>query len=156
MTPGVSAVIRAGISHSLHEYEHNPAHASYGLEAAEKLNVAEKIIFKTLILDVGNKTLAVAIIPVSTTLNLKAFAKLLGVKKAQLASAPDVERSSGYVLGGVSPLGQKKALKTILDDSANLHETIFVSAGRRGLEIQLSPADLCNLCNARSGKICRS
>ncbi len=145
MTPGINAAKKAKISFILHEYEHDPAAASYGLEAAEKLGVDATRVFKTLVVDLGNKQLAVGIIPVSDLLSMKLIAKAAGVKKASMAAVDEVERSTGYVLGGVSPLGQKKRLKTFLDSSAQAFETIMVSAGRRGLEIELSPDDLLRL-----------
>jgi len=148
MTPGINAAKEAKIEFRVHEYEHDPAAESYGGEAAEKLGVSEDRVFKTLVVDFGVKDLAVAVLPVSTMLNLKQMAKALGVKKATMADAADVERSTGYVLGGVSPLGQKKRLKTVIDASAREFETIHVSAGRRGLEIELGPNDLAKLTNA--------
>ena len=128
---------------------------SYGLEAAHKLGVAEDRVFKTLVVCLDMKTLAVGVLPVSSMLSMKRMAKAAGAKKAAMAAQADVERSTGYVLGGVSPLGQKKQLQTIVDTSAENHATIFVSAGRRGLEIELRPQDLVRLVNGRFAEICQ-
>ncbi len=148
MTPGILIAKQAKVTHRVHEYAHDPASASYGLEAAEKMGVAPERVFKTLVVSLDNKTLAVGVVPVSAMLSMKAIAKAAGAKKAVMAAPADVERSTGYVLGGVSPLGQKKRLKTVIDVSAQAFSTVFVSAGRRGLEIELSPADLATLTGA--------
>ena len=156
MTPGINAAKKAKIPFTLHEYEHDPAAASYGLEAAEKLGVDAARVFKTLVVDLGNKQLAVGIVPVSDLLSMKHIAKAAGAKKASMAAVDEVERSTGYVLGGVSPLGQKKRLKTFLDSSAQAFETIMVSAGRRGLEIELSPDDLLRLTSGQYANLSQS
>lgn len=148
MTPGINAAKKAGIQYRIHEYSHDPAAASYGLEAAEKMGVAAERVFKTLVVLLDNRELAVGVVPVSALLNMKRIAKAAGAKKADMAPAADVQRSSGYVLGGVSPLGQKKALRTFIDTSAQGFDTIFVSAGRRGLEIELTATDLARLTRA--------
>lgn len=145
MTPAINTAKRAKINFSIHEYDHDPAAASYGEEAADKLGTDPNQVFKTLVVDGGNKKLIVAIVPVSRHLDLKALAKAVSVKKLAMADAKVVERTTGYVLGGVSPLGQKKPLQTVIADSANNFPTIYVSAGRRGLEIELSPEDLAML-----------
>jgi Cys-tRNA(Pro)/Cys-tRNA(Cys) deacylase len=155
MTPGINAARKAKIAHKVHEYVHDPASESYGLEAAEKLSVPEARVFKTLVVSLDSRELAVGVIPVSSMLSMKRMAKAAGAKKASMADRADVERSTGYVLGGVSPLGQKKRLKTIIDSSASQHPTIYVSAGRRGLEIELSPADLVRLVNGVLAEICQ-
>ena len=155
MTPAINAAKKAKISYLLHEYTHEPAEESYGLEAAHKLGIAEKRIFKTLVIDSGINDLVVGIVPVSSRLSMKLLAKSVGAKKATMAAAIEVERSTGYVLGGVSPLGQKKKLKTVIDSSALDYATIFVSAGRRGLEIELAPNDLLTLTNAVFANICQ-
>ena len=142
MTPAINLARKAGIKHCIHEYRHDPAHPSYGLEAAEKMGVEPARVFKTLIVATDTRELLVGIVPVTAQLNMKQIAKAAGAKKAAMAAAADVQRSSGYVLGGVSPLGQKKALRTFIDNSAQGFDTVFVSAGRRGLEIELSAADL--------------
>ncbi|MCJ8349159.1 Cys-tRNA(Pro) deacylase [Moritella sp.] len=153
MTPAVKLAKKAKIAHTTHEYQHDSNAGSYGLEAAEKMAVAAERIFKTLVVDVGDKKLVVAVVPVTAMLNLKAIAKAAKAKKAIMADKNDVMRSTGYVLGGVSPLGQKKRLLTVIDSSAQAHETIYVSAGRRGLEIELSPLDLKQLTNAEFAAI---
>ena len=155
MTPGINIAIKHNIVHRVHEYIHDPSHDSYGSEAAEKLGIPEARVFKTLVVNLDNKELAVGVIPVSSMLSMKRFAKAAGSKKAVMAVPADVERSTGYVLGGVSPLGQKKRLKTIIDFSAQHYDTIYVSAGRRGLEIELNPKDLKNLVNGSYAEICQ-
>lgn len=145
MTPAINLVKKQKLAHVVHEYVHDPASASYGLEAAEKLGVAPQQVFKTLVITLDAKTLAVAVLPVSEQLSMKQAAKALGAKKAAMASQVDVERSTGYVLGGVSPLGQKKLLATVIDESALQFVTVYISAGRRGLELELAPEDLRSL-----------
>jgi Cys-tRNA(Pro)/Cys-tRNA(Cys) deacylase len=153
MTPAILAARKAKIAHQVHEYAHDPTSESYGAEAAEKLGLAEDRVFKTLVVSVGTGELVVGVVPVSSMLNLKALAKILGAKKAAMAKPADVERVTGYVLGGVSPLGQKKRLKTIIDASARTFPTIYVSAGRRGLQIELDPEDLTRLTGGRFAEI---
>ena len=155
MTPGILQAKKHKISYLTHEYSHDETSESYGLEAADKMGVTQERVFKTLIVILDNKELVVGIIPVSSMLSMKLIAKAVGAKKATMADKLDVERSTGYVLGGVSPLGQKKRLKTIIDSSANNYSTIYVSAGRRGLEIELSPADLAKLTNEKFVDICQ-
>jgi len=153
MTPAIKLAQKQKIPHTIHEYAHDANHASYGLEAAEKLGVSPSQVFKTLVVELDNKILAVCVIPVSHSLNLKAAAKAANSKKTVMADKQDVQRSTGYVLGGVSPLGQKKRLKTLIDDSAKQFDTIYVSAGKRGLEIELAPQDLQSLCGAEFADI---
>ncbi len=147
MTPAINSAKKAKIPFTVREYVHDPACAAYGLEAAEKLNIDPKRVFKTLIADLGAE-LIVAIVPVTAMLSLKLLAKAAGAKKAAMADKGAAERSTGYVLGGISPLGQKKGLRTVIDLSAQDHPTILVSAGRRGLEMELVPEDLRRLTNA--------
>lgn len=142
MTPAVNAAKKLKIHFNLHKYKHDPEHRAYGIEAAEKLNIDPGQVFKTLVIQLDNSELTVAIIPVQNKLNLKVFARTCNAKKAEMAEGGAVTKSTGYVLGGVSPMGQKKRLKTYLDTSAKEFSTIYVSAGRRGLEIELSPEDL--------------
>jgi Cys-tRNA(Pro)/Cys-tRNA(Cys) deacylase len=149
-TPAITAAEEAGIAFTLHEYEHAAGAASYGLEAAERLRVEPGRVFKTLVVELDG-SLAVAIVPVASQLELKR----LGGKRGALADLRQVERATGYVLGGVSPLGQRKALPTTLDKSALAHPTIFVSAGRRGLELELEPRDLARLAGADIRPIAR-
>ncbi|MET3999936.1 Cys-tRNA(Pro) deacylase [Marinobacterium sp. MBR-109] len=153
MTPAVDQARKAGIEHRIHEYSHDPSSESYGTEAAEKLGIPQQQVFKTLVVSLDAKVLAVGIVPVCTTLNLKRIAKAAGAKKATMADPAEVERTTGYVLGGVSPLGLKKRLKTFIDASATEFSTIHVSAGRRGLEVELSPQDLATLCGADFAEI---
>ncbi len=142
MTPAVVAAERAGIPFTLHEYEHEPG-AAYGEEAAAKTGIDPARVFKTLVVD-RDGSLAVAIVPVAAQLDLRALGK-----RAALADRAAAERATGYVLGGISPLGQRKRLPTLLDESALAFETIYVSGGRRGLELELAPADLVRLTDAR-------
>jgi len=142
MTPAVKALQRAKIAFELHEYTHDPRTASYGLEAAEALGIDPGSVYKTLLAEVDGRELVVAIVPVDAMLNLKALAKAAGAKRAQMADPAAAERSTGYVRGGISPFGQKKRLRTFVDDSALALDTVHVSGGRRGLEIAIRPADL--------------
>ncbi len=149
MTPGINAAKKAKITHTIHKYTHDPASQAYGIEAALKLKVPEEQVFKTLVVCLDTGALAVGIIPVAAMLNMKRMAKACGAKKAAMATPAEVERSTGYVLGGVSPLGQKKRLPTIIDASAQDVATIYVSAGRRGLDIELAPEDLRRLTRGK-------
>ncbi len=148
MTPAIKLAQKHKINHSVHEYEHDANCDSYGKEAAEKLGLDEHRVFKTLVVKTADNQLAVAVIPVPNMLSMKRMAKALGAKKAVMADKNEVLRSTGYVLGGVSPLGQKKRLKTVIDTSAKKFSTIYVSAGRRGLDLELNPEDLRKLLNA--------
>lgn len=148
MTPGILAAQRAKVAFTVHEYEHDPAAESYGNEAVEKTGANPYQVFKTLVVSLDGKDLAVAVVPVSAMLSLKLIARAAGAKKAAMADKQLVQRTTGYVLGGVSPLGQKKRLKTFIDDSARNFATLFVSAGKRGLEIELAPEDLARLTGA--------
>ena len=141
-TPAIAAAERAGIEFAVHEYEHDPAAASYGLEAAEKVGVDPVRVFKTLVVSVDG-ALAVACVPVASQLDVKALGK-----RAELADPKRAEAATGYVTGGISPLGQRRQLPTHVDASALEHETVYVSAGRRGLEIELAPSDLVRLTGA--------
>ncbi|MFE6486670.1 Cys-tRNA(Pro) deacylase [Streptomyces sp. NPDC057757] len=153
-TPATVALTAAGVAFTVHAYEHDPAHPSYGEEAAEAMGVSPERVFKTLVADVDG-TLTVAVVPVAGTLDLKALATAVGGKRATMADPAAAERTTGYVRGGISPLGQRKKLPTVLDASAAAHPTICVSAGRRGLEVELSPADLQTLTDAVSAPIGR-
>ena len=144
MTPAINAAKKAKISIVVREYEHDPTCTAYGLEAAEKLGVDPQRVFKTLVADLGDE-LVVAVIPVEEMLGFKHLAKAAGAKKAAMADKSLVERTTGYVLGGVSPLGQKKRLRTFIDASASAHSTILVSGGRRGLDIEITPTDLARM-----------
>ena len=155
MTPGINSARKSNIKHTVHEYAHDPSSESYGFEAAEKLGVPEARVFKTLVVSLDRSELAVGVVPVSSMLSMKRIAKAAGAKKAVMPDKADVERSTGYVLGGVSPLGQKKRLRTIIDSSATAFPTIYVSAGRRGLEIELNPEDLRKLVGGTFAAICQ-
>ncbi|MEU0226152.1 Cys-tRNA(Pro) deacylase [Streptomyces sp. NPDC006284] len=146
-TPATVALAAAGVAYTIHAYEHDPSHPSYGEEAAEAMGVAPERVFKTLVADVDG-ALTVAVVPVAGQLDLKALAAAVGGKRAAMADPALAERTTGYVRGGISPLGQRKRLPTVLDASASGHETVCVSAGRRGLEVELSPADLAGLTDA--------
>ncbi|MFB6944964.1 MULTISPECIES: Cys-tRNA(Pro) deacylase [unclassified Streptomyces] len=154
-TPATVALTAAGTAFTVHAYEHDPASAaSYGEEAAEALGVSPDRVFKTLVADVDG-TLTVAVVPVAGSLDLKALASAVGGKRATMADPAAAERTTGYVRGGISPLGQRKQLRTVLDASARSHPTICVSAGRRGLEVELAPTDLATLTGALFAEIGR-
>ncbi|PKG93369.1 Cys-tRNA(Pro) deacylase [Paraglaciecola sp. MB-3u-78] len=145
MTPAINCAKKAKIEYTLHQYDHDSSNASYGPEAAEKLGVLPERVFKTLVVKLDATQLVVAILPVNSMLSMKNVVKACGGRKAEMADKVEVQRSSGYVLGGVSPLGQKKSLKTVIDQSAQQYPTIYVSGGRRGLEIELNALDLQTL-----------
>ncbi|NEB01626.1 Cys-tRNA(Pro) deacylase [Streptomyces sp. SID13726] len=154
-TPATVALTAAGVSYTVHAYDHDPSHPSYGEEAAEAMGVSPDRVFKTLVAEVDG-ALAVAVVPVAGSLDLKALATALSAKRATMADPTLAERTTGYVRGGISPLGQRKKLPTVLDASAAGHETICVSAGRRGLEVELSPTSLTTLTNATLAPIARA
>ncbi|MET0693666.1 MAG: Cys-tRNA(Pro) deacylase, partial [Propionibacteriaceae bacterium] len=150
-TPATVALTRAKIAFTLHPYEHHADAGSYGEEAAAALGVDPRQIFKTLIAEATTKhgtELVVGVVPVAAHLDLKALAASLGAKKAAMADPAAAARSSGYVLGGISPLGQRTRLRTVLDASALALPTIMVSAGKRGLQVELAPADLVSVTSA--------
>jgi len=142
MTPALDLLKKARAEHRVHSYEHDPKSASYGLEAAEKLGLEPQQVFKTLLASSEKGELLVAVVPVVGTLDLKALAHAAGVKKCEMADPAVAQRATGYLVGGISPLGQKKRLRTFIDDSARDFATIHVSAGRRGLEVELAAAVL--------------
>jgi len=146
-TPATATVAKAKVEHRIHEYHHDRAAASYGLEAAEQLGVDPGRVFKTLVAEVDGR-LAVAVVPVAARLDLKALAAAAGGRRAAMAEAAAAERATGYVVGGISPLGHRKRLPVFLDESMRELPTVMVSAGRRGLELELSPADLARLAGA--------
>jgi Cys-tRNA(Pro)/Cys-tRNA(Cys) deacylase len=148
VTPAVNAARRAGIPFTLHEYRHDPRAESYGLEAAEALGLEVDRVFKTLVAAPEGRGLWIAVVPVAGLLDVKALAQAAGAKRATMADPKVAERATGYVVGGISPLGQRQRLSTVVDASALQFGTIFVSAGRRGLEIELAPGDLIRLCSA--------
>ncbi|MFD7654395.1 Cys-tRNA(Pro) deacylase [Actinosynnema sp. NPDC059797] len=146
-TPATALLDKQKVAHELHAYEHDPRHESYGLEAAEALGISPERVFKTLVAEVDGR-LAVGVVPVTGQLDLKALAAALKGKKAKMADVAAAERATGYVAGGISPLGQKKRLPVVVDASAEAFETVYCSAGRRGLEVELAPADLVRLTQA--------
>lgn len=158
-TPATLALDAAAVAYTTHAYDHDPAAASYGAEAADALGVDPARVFKTLLVDTGrggSDSLAVAIVPVAGPLDLKAAATALGAKKLRMADPSDAQRRTGYVLGGISPLGQRHRSPTLLDASASAWGTVFVSGGRRGLEIELAPADLARVTGAVTAPIAGS
>ncbi|WP_236789203.1 Cys-tRNA(Pro) deacylase [Amycolatopsis sp. GM8] len=146
-TPATAVLAKQRIAHTLHTYDHDPKHESYGLEAAEALGVEPSRVFKTLVADVDGK-LTVGVVPVTGQLDLKALAAAAGGKRAKMAEAAAAQRATGYVLGGISPLGQRSRLPVVIDSSAEAFDTVFCSGGRRGLEMELAPADLVRLTSA--------
>ncbi|WP_091765517.1 Cys-tRNA(Pro) deacylase [Blastococcus aurantiacus] len=154
-TPAVRTLEQAKVAHTLHPYDAgHPAEAGYGEAAVAALGVDARQLFKTLV-TVVDGALTVAVVPVATTLDLKALAAAVGGRKAAMADPADAERATGYVRGGISPLGQRKSLPTVVDSTASDFPTVLVSAGRRGLQVELSPADLVRLTRARTAPIGR-
>jgi Cys-tRNA(Pro)/Cys-tRNA(Cys) deacylase len=146
-TPATSALARAGVAHELRPYHHEAGAPSYGLEAATALGVAPEQVFKTLVAEVDER-LVVAVVPVSGSLDLKALAAAAGGKRAEMADVAEAERSTGYVVGGISPLGQRRPLTTVVDETVAAFDRVLVSAGRRGLDVSLAPADLVHMTRA--------
>ena len=155
MTPALNILKKTKIKYKVHSYEHDPNSKAYGEEAAEKLNVPFDRLFKTLIASADDEKFITALVPVSKQLDLKKMVRATGSKKAKMAEKQDVVRTTGYILGGVSPMVQKKKLTTVIDISALNFDTIFVSAGRRGLQIEISPQDLASLTHAVYSEISR-
>lgn len=153
-TPALVALHRAGVAVTVHAYDHDPRAESYGLEAAESLGLDPERVFKTLMIDVDGR-LCVAIVPVAGSLDLKRAAAALDGKKATLADPVAAQRATGYVLGGISPFGQKRAHRTVVDESALQHPTVYVSGGRRGLDIEVSPTDLVDQTRAVTAAVAR-
>ncbi|CAA9409676.1 Cys-tRNA(Pro) deacylase [uncultured Nocardioides sp.] len=154
-TPATVALARAGIEFKLHPYEHDPRAESYGLEATTALGVDPARVLKTLVV-AADGGLAVGVVPVSGTLDLKAMARALGTARATMADVAAAERATGYVAGGISPLGQRRALRTVVDVSALDHDTVLVSGGRRGLDLEMAPADLVAITSAITAQIGRT
>jgi len=152
-TPAVRALVQADVPFTEHPYDHDPDHPSFGLEAAEALGLDAGSVFKTLMATVDG-TLTVAVLPVECSLNLKALATACGGKRAGLASPADAERATGYVVGGISPLGQRTRHRTVVDRSATRLELMYVSGGRRGFDLGLVPADLIRLTDAVVADVC--
>jgi Cys-tRNA(Pro)/Cys-tRNA(Cys) deacylase len=154
LTPAIVALTKAGIRHTLHEYEHDPRAASYGLEAAEVLGLDPDQVFKTLMAELDGE-LVVAVVPVSTKLDLKPLARTFAGSRAVMADPRAAERATGYVTGGISPVGQKKTHRTVVDEIAELYDVVYVSAGRRGLDVAIAPADLVAVTGAIVADISR-
>lgn len=154
-TPATAALSSLGIAFTEHPYAHQAGTASYGLEAADALGVDPNRVFKTLLAD-ADGALVVAVVPVTAQLDLKALAAAVGAKRASMADPTLAERKTGYVVGGISPIGQKTRLRTVLDDSLVTHQTVFVSGGRRGFDIELAPADLLAVTAGALAAIARS
>jgi len=152
-TPATAVLDGAGVDYTLHSYDHDRRASAYGEEAAAALGVDPSRIFKTLVASVNGR-LTVGVVPVSAALDLKALAAAVGGKRATLADPGEAAKVTGYVLGGISPLGQRRALPTVVDSSAEDHATVFVSAGRRGLQVELAPADLVRLSAADVVALC--
>lgn len=148
MTPAINLLKKNRCEFKIHKYDHDPACTNYGLEAADKLGLDRERVYKTLLVELNPKELAVGIVPVSSNLSLKEIAKALKVKSATMADKDEAQKVTGYLLGGISPLGQKKRLKTVLDISALDFESIYVSGGKRGLDIEVKPEDIVKLLNA--------
>jgi Cys-tRNA(Pro)/Cys-tRNA(Cys) deacylase len=153
-TPATAALDRAGVAYVVRAYEHDPSAPSFGLEAAAALGVDPARVFKTLLVDT-DRGLGVGVVPVDVLLDLKAVAAALGAKRATMADPAVAERTTGYVVGGISPVGQRKALPTVLDDSARQFATVLVSGGKRGLDIELAPEDLLAMTGGRTAAIAR-
>ena len=154
-TPALVALTNAGVQYAIREYDHDPTTTAFGLEAAEKLNVEADRVFKTLIANVDDE-FVVAIVPVTCTVSLKHLAKAVGGKKAAMADPAIAQRLTGYVVGGISPIGQKKQLRTVVDETCELWDTMLVSGGKRGLDIELAPADLIAMTSAITFDIAES
>lgn len=148
MTPAINLLKKNKCDFKIHKYDHDPACTNFGEEAAIKLGLDKKQVFKTLLVELNPKELAVGVIPVDSSMSLKNIASALKSKSAKMADKSEAQKVTGYLLGGISPLGQKKRLRTVLDEGAKAYETIFVSGGRRGLDIEVKPSDLINLLNA--------
>ncbi len=145
---------RLGVAHTIHRYAHDPRSTSYGQEASDALGVPAERVFKTLVADVDGE-LTVAVVPVAGSLDLKALATAVGGKKAAMADPAQAERASGYVTGGISPLGLRRRLPVVVDESALHHATVFCSAGQRGMQVELAPADLVAAAGASTAGIAR-
>jgi Cys-tRNA(Pro)/Cys-tRNA(Cys) deacylase len=154
-TRATELLARLGIAHTIHRYAHDPRHPSYGQEASEALGVPPGRVFKTLIADIDGQ-LTVGVVPVSGNLDLKALAAAAGGKKAAMAEPAAAEKASGYVTGGITSLGLRKPLPVFVDESALGYDTVFCSAGQRGMEIELAPADLVSAAGARTAPIAKS
>ncbi len=153
MTPAIQLLRRAGVPHVVHRYTHDPSADAWGEEAADRLGLGYHQVFKTLVVGLDDGRFAVAVVPVSGRLNTRDMAAALATKKVVMAPVAEVERVTGYVRGGVSPLGQRRRLPTVIEVSAREQATVYVSGGRRGLQVELGPADLCRLVDGRFAAI---
>ena len=153
MTPAINLLKKYKCDFKIHKYEHDPACTNFGDEAVEKLRLDANQVYKSLLVELTPKELVVCVVPVSKQLSLKEVADIFGVKKAQMAQKDEAQKVTGYLLGGISPLGQKKLLRTVLDESINDFKTIFISGGKRGLDIELNPKDLEVILKAKVGRI---
>ena len=154
-TPATVALEKAGVTFTVHAYDHAPRSASYGLEAADALGLDPDAVFKTLLAEVDGE-LVVAVVPVSGQLDLKALASAVGGKRAAMADPAVAERTTGYVVGGISPIGQRRRLRTVVDESASARPAVYVSGGRRGVDLGLDPADLVRVLDAQVARIGRT
>ena len=155
MTPAVVALRAAGVAFEVHEYAHDPRSESFGLEAASALGLDADRVYKTLMASADGR-LVVAVVPVSARLDLKALARAVGAAKAAMADVRDAERVTGYVAGGISPFGQRRPHPTVVDESVELWDSVYVSGGRRGLDVEIAPADLIEVTGAIVADISRS
>lgn len=153
MTPAINLLKKNKCDFKIHKYEHDSDCINFGDEAVEKLGLDANQVYKTLLVELTPKELVVCVLPVANQLSLKEVATIFGVKKAEMASKDEAQKVTGYLLGGISPLGQKKLLRTVLDESTKSFETIFISGGKRGLDIEVKPKDLEVLLKAKIGKI---
>lgn len=153
MTPAIKLLQKTGAAHQVVSYDHDPAAESYGIEAASALGLDPSMVFKTLLATVDGAETVVAVLPVASKLDLKALARAAGAKKAAMADPDDAERLTGYVVGGISPLGQRRRLRTFIDESAVGLDVMNVSGGKRGLGLALAPAVLAQLCEAHYGPL---
>ena len=153
MTPAINLLKKEKCDFKIHKYDHDPECTNFGQEAALKLGLDENQVYKTLLVELTPKELVVCVLPVANQLSLKDVANAFDVKKAVMANKDEAQKVTGYLLGGISPLGQKKLLRTLLDESINKFETIFVSGGKRGLDIEVIPKDLQKLLKAKVTKI---
>ncbi|MCG3671784.1 Cys-tRNA(Pro) deacylase [Aliarcobacter butzleri] len=153
MTPAINLLKKNKCDFKIHKYEHDSDCTNFGDEAVEKLGLDANQVYKTLLVELTPKELVVCVLPVANQLSLKEVATIFGVKKAEMASKDEAQKVTGYLLGGISPLGQKKLLRTVLDESTKSFETIFISGGKRGFDIEVKPKDLEVLLKAKIGKI---